>query len=130
MSPVTESFTTVFQRIHWKTDFTNIAISSSTKVSKFYGIIKAFLVNEKKRHRKTILHWSVIDHPKPCTKELKMCNLCLTEKYHIFASPVYFINKRSELVSKYRHENKFYSNPTGQLVKIKAAISNYSNMKL
>ena len=39
----------------------------------------------------------------------KRCDLCLTEKLMIItANPDRILNKRSELISKCRHENKFY----------------------
>ena len=39
----------------------------------------------------------------------KRCNLCLTEKLAIIeGEPNKILNKRAELVSKCRHENKFY----------------------
>ena len=39
----------------------------------------------------------------------KRCDLCLTEKVMIItANPDRILNKRSELISKCRHENKFY----------------------
>ena len=63
---------------------------------------------KRKGIEKPIMHWSVIDHAKPYQNGSKRCNLCLTEKCHILTTPVNLINKRSELVSKYRHENKFY----------------------
>ena len=34
--------------------------------------------------------------------------LCLTKKYHIIFSTKNLLNKRNELVTKCRHENKFY----------------------
>ena len=71
-------------------------------------IIKTFLGNEKKRQKNPFMHWSVIDHAKPYKNVSKCCNLCVTEKHHILTSPVNLIKKRSELVSKSRHVNKFY----------------------
>ena len=52
--------------------------------------------------------WSVIDHAPAYINGTGKCNLCLTEKYNIIMSPLELINKRSELISKCRHENKFY----------------------
>ena len=73
---------------------------------------------------KLIMHWSVIDHAKPHQNRSKRCNLCLTEKYHILTSLIILINKRSELVSKCRHEDKFH------LVNYKAIPSdNWENLK-
>ena len=56
--------------------------------------------------KKPAMHWSVTDHAKQYWNGSKRCNLCLTEKYHILTSPVNLINKRPELISKCRHENK------------------------
>ena len=55
-----------------------------------------------------IIHWSVIDHATPYVNGSKKCHLCLTEKFHIITSSLNLLNKRSELVSKCRHENKYY----------------------
>ena len=63
---------------------------------------------KRKGIEKPIMHWSVIDYAKSYQNESKRCDLCLTEKYYILTSPVNLINKRSELVSNCRHENKFY----------------------
>ena len=63
---------------------------------------------KRKGIKKPIIHWSVNDHAKPYQNGSKMCNLFLTEKYHILTSLVNLINKRSKLVSKCRHENKFH----------------------
>ena len=81
--------------------------ANSTELSKHFWEMK------RKGIKKPIMHWSVIDHAKPYQNGSKRCNLCLTEKYHIL-TPVNLINKRSELVPKCRHENKF------QLVNYKA----------
>ena len=69
---------------------------------------KHFWEMKRKGIKKPIMHWSVIDHAKPHQNGSKRWNLCLTEKYHILTSPVNLINKRSKLVSKYRHEKKFH----------------------
>ena len=57
-----------------------------------------------------VIKWSIIDYAKPYINGSKKCNLCLTEKFHIINSPLKLLNKRSELVSKCRHENKYYFN--------------------
>ena len=46
---------------------------------------------KRKDIKKPIIHWSVIDHAKAYRNGSKMCNLCLTEKYHILTSPVNLI---------------------------------------
>ena len=77
--------------------------ANSTESSKHF-----WEMNEKKGIEKPIMHWSVIDHVKPYQNGFKRCNLCLKEKYHILKSPFNLINKRSDLASKCRHENKLY----------------------
>ena len=52
--------------------------------------------------------WSVIDHATPYINGTRKCNLCSSEKFHIITSSLDLINKKSELISKCRHENKFY----------------------
>jgi hypothetical protein len=54
------------------------------------------------------MNWSIIDHAVSYKNGTKKCHLCLTEKYHVIMSSIVLLNKRSELVSKCRHENKFY----------------------
>ena len=56
----------------------------------------------------TSMNWSIVDRAVPYKNGTKKCNLCLTEKYHVIMSPSELLNERSELVSKCRHENKFY----------------------
>ena len=53
------------------------------------------------------LTWEIIDHTRPYVNRSKKCNLCLTEKLHIITSELDLVNKRSELISKCRHNNKF-----------------------
>ena len=72
----------------------------------FAELCKHFWEMKGKGIKKPTMHWSVTDHAKPYWNGSKRCNLCLTEKYHILTSPVNLINKRPELVSKCRHENK------------------------
>ena len=63
---------------------------------------------KRKSIEKLIMHWSGIDRAKPHQSRSRRCNLWLTEKYHFLKSLVIIINKRSELVSKCRHEDKFH----------------------
>ena len=52
--------------------------------------------------------WSILDHAKTCQNGMKRCNLCTAEKYHILWQSENILNKRDEMISKCRHENKFY----------------------
>ena len=53
------------------------------------------------------LDWRILDQAKPYFTASTKCILCLTEKYHIIFSTKNLLNKRNELVTKCRHENKF-----------------------
>ena len=77
---------------------------NSTELSKHIWVLK------KQGITNPVIKWSIIDYAKPYINGSKRCNLCLTEKYHIINSPLKLLNKRSELVSKCRHENKYYFN--------------------
>ena len=50
--------------------------------------------------------WSIIEKSKAYQGGSRYCNLCLSEKFHILSSSN-IINKKSELLSKCRHEQKF-----------------------
>ena len=52
--------------------------------------------------------WKVREKSRSYRCESKKCNLCTAEKFHILTTPKkLLLNKRSEMVSKCRHENKF-----------------------
>ena len=52
---------------------------------------------------------TIICRARPYSNITKRCDLCTTEKVMIINSkPDELLNKRSELISKCRHENKFY----------------------
>ena len=52
--------------------------------------------------------WRVVEKSRAYSTTLKTCNLCTAEKYRIITSDQSkTLNKRSELVSKCRHRNKF-----------------------
>ena len=55
------------------------------------------------------IKWTIKKKATPYSNGSKRCNLCLTEKLCILkADRSSLLNKRSELISKCRHENKFY----------------------
>ena len=52
------------------------------------------------------LDWNILDKTKPYSPASKKSMVCLTEKYHIIFFTL--LNKRNKLVTKSKHENKFY----------------------
>ena len=77
------------------------SMSNSTELSKFIWSLKT-------KGEAYNLKWSIIQRAAPYNAATKRCNLCLAEKYHIMTAPKdYTLNKRSELVSKCRHKDKF-----------------------
>ena len=55
-----------------------------------------------------IISWKIICKAKPYHHGSRQCNLCLAEKYYILtANRSTTLNKRTELVNKCRHKNKY-----------------------
>ena len=78
--------------------------SNCTELSKYIWELKS---NNKDYDIKS----SMIARAKAYNNRAKRCNLCLTEKLSIInANSANLLNKRNELISKCRHENKFYIN--------------------
>ena len=63
----------------------------------------------KRKNAGYSISWSVVAQTPAYSNATKRCSLCLREKLEILlADRRVNINKRSELVAKCRHENKFY----------------------
>ena len=67
-----------------------------------------FIWDQKSKNIDVSLEWSILNKAKPYSPGSRNCMLCLTEKYHILFSGLNLLNKRNELISKCRHENKYY----------------------
>ena len=65
-----------------------------------------FVWENKHGNTETSLEWKILDKAKSYALGSGKCILCL--KYHILFSKLNLLNSRSELVTKCRHENKFY----------------------
>ena len=86
-----------------KTSFNNRKYQHSTTLSTYVWQLKdQHNVNPK-------LKWSIVKQAKGYTNTSKSCALCLQEKFEIlkYPSKKELLNKRSELISKCRHSNKF-----------------------
>ena len=84
-----------------KRSFTNKSLVNASELSKHIWQLKQ---NGKSYNIK----WSIIQQAAPYNPATKRCNLCLAEKYHIMtANKQRTLNKRSELVAKCRHKQKY-----------------------
>ena len=60
--------------------------------------------------RNFALNWSILGHTVAYKAGARQCNLCVEEKLHLLkADKRTLLNKRTEIVSKCRYENKFYA---------------------
>ena len=69
--------------------------------------LSIFKSGKKKDKINVDLDWSILDKAKSYSLASKKWMLRLTGKYHIVLSTKNLLNKRNELVTKCRHENKF-----------------------
>ena len=85
-----------------KLSFRNRNYSNSTELSKHIWTLKDSNTN-------FTINWSILATAPAYSNKSKRCHLCLTEKlYLVRAKKPSLLNKRTELISKCRHENKFY----------------------
>ena len=62
----------------------------------------------KSENREYVVKWSILKHAKAHTSGGRRCNLCLEEKAAIMrADPKTLLNKRTEIISKCRHRDKY-----------------------
>ena len=74
---------------------------NATELSKFIWSCKDSVINPA-------ISWKIICHATPYQHGGKVCNLCLAEKYEILtANDDALLNKRTELINKCRHKNKY-----------------------
>ena len=74
---------------------------NATELSKFIWSCKDSGINPT-------ISWKIICHATPYQHGGKVCNLCLAEKYEILtANDDALLNKRTELINKCRHKNKY-----------------------
>ncbi len=86
-----------------KQSFKNKKYSKDTMLSKYIWELKEKNIDD------FILNWSILKTAPAYNNISKKCILCLQEKFEIIthANQECLLNKRSELISKCRHENKF-----------------------
>ena len=74
-----------------------------------------FIWDQKSKNIDVSFEWIILDKAKPYSPGSRNCMLCLTEKCYILFSGLNLLNKRNELVSNCRHQNKYF-------------LSNYKNI--
>ena len=82
--------------------FNNIRYEKDTELSKFIWGLKL-------NNKQFSIKWYIMKKTSGYNRSAKHCNLCTSEKMEIikFKYKNNLLNKRNELVSKCRHENKF-----------------------
>ena len=72
--------------------------------------LSKFIWNLKDNEKAYEIKWSIAAQARAYSNESKRCNLCLSEKLFFIsnASNPSVLNKRTELISKCRHESCFY----------------------
>jgi hypothetical protein len=94
----------------FKTRFYNHTLSFKNKDYANKTALSKFIWDLKKTKRDYEIKWSILKQAKPYASGTRVCKLCLAEKMAILnAHKGTLLNKRSELVSKCQHENKFYA---------------------
>ena len=100
-----------------------IGLTEKTFKTRYYGHTQSFR-NQKNKHKTTLstyvwdlkdkniepsFKWSIIRHARPYSNKSKKCPLCLEEKFQIlfYENKRELLNKRSEIIAKCRHMNKF-----------------------
>ena len=88
--------------LHWTYRRNRKKFSNSTELSKHIWTLKDNNTN-------FTINWSILATAPAYSNKSKRCHLCLTEKlYLVRAKKPSLLNKRTELISKCRHVNKFY----------------------
>ena len=90
--------------------------------------LSKFIWNLKDNEKAYEIKWSVAAQARAYSNESKRCNLCLSEKLFIIsnASNPSVLNKRTELISKCRHENRFYLSNSNRGITWLAYFSHYT----
>ena len=93
----------------FKSRFANHKYSFNHKKHENSTELSKYIWNLKQKGQVYNIDWSIVTKATPYTNATKRCDLCVTEKLCIInADKNNLLNKRTELVSKCRHENKFY----------------------
>ena len=94
----------------FKTRFNNHKLSFKHKTHENKTILSKYIWDLEENKREHKVEWSIVKRAKPYSSGNQTCSLCSAEKMAILSvNKKLLFNKQSELISKYRHENKFYA---------------------
>ena len=92
----------------FKTRFNNHMLSFNHRKYSTKTTLSKYIWKLKDNYEDYNIKWSILSHATTYTSGSRSCNLCVMEKLFILnANKRFLLNKRSELVSKCRHVNKF-----------------------
>ena len=94
----------------FKTRYRNHILSFNNRRYSDSSTLSMFVWELKESNTEFSIEWSILKYANPYKSGRKTCNLCLAEKICILnVDKNLLLNKRSELLTKCRHENKFYA---------------------
>ena len=94
----------------FKTHFSGHKVLLKNKSHRNDTSLSKYICELKDKETPFTINWSIVKRAKAYKGSTKRCNICLTKKVCILsAQKSNLSNKRSELISKCRHENKCYA---------------------
>ena len=116
--------------MYWNSEFRAYALIRQVIIQEHnikWAIIEQYRMGNhiNKEHN---IEWAIITSVPTYNNIKKRCNLCLEEKLHILRTKDMTLqNKKSDIVSKCRHENKYYLMNTEMTP---GELSHYSHLPL
>ena len=93
----------------FKTRYNNHKRSFKDRKHSHDTVLSKYIWNLKDGNIDYKINWRIIKRARAYKGNPSRCNLCLSEKLCILTSQNFsLLNKKSELVTKCRHENKFF----------------------
>ena len=94
----------------FKTRYNNYKLSFNDRKHSHDTVLSRYIWELRDNDTNYDIKWRIIKRANAYKGNPSRCNLCLSEKLCILtARDVSLLNKRSELVTKCRHENKFFA---------------------
>ena len=92
----------------FKKRFSNHKQSFNDRSKRFSTQLSKYIWEQKDQGKDFNISWRIVSKARPYNNTTKRCHLCLTEKHFIINKPAMAtLNKRSELISKCRHMDKY-----------------------